>query len=116
KDTLQNMSKQTKLPIVSYYTSLIMNQLANGFLIVHLLDNLTFIDKQLANVFHNNTNAETLAKDLAVYAEFLNEDMERKIMRIITMIQPIFFVFLACFIILVYVTLMWPMFQLIQSV
>lgn len=116
KDTLTNMSKQEKLPIVAYYTTLMTEKFSNGFYIDHLLRNLPFIERQLASLFQKNNNAESLAKDLATYADFLAEDMERKIMRIITLIQPVFFVMLACFIILVYMTLMWPMFQLIQTV
>lgn len=116
KNTLQNMSKQERLPIVSFYASLMTEQLANGSYIDNLLKELPFIDKQLANLFNKNTNVTSLASDLSIYAEFLAEDMERKIMRIIILIQPIFFVLLACFIVLVYVSIMWPMFQLIQTV
>ncbi len=116
KDTLTNMSSQDKLPIVSYYSSLIIEQFSNGFYIDYLLKGLPFIDETLANLFQQNSNAATLSNDLAVYAEFLAEDMEQKIMRFISLIQPLFFVLLACFIILVYMTLMWPMFQLIQTV
>ncbi|MEI3606811.1 competence type IV pilus assembly protein ComGB [Pseudogracilibacillus sp. SE30717A] len=116
KDTLTNMSDQDKLPIVSYYSSLMIDQFSNGLYIDHLLKELPFIDKTLANLFQKNMNASTLANDLAIYADFLAEDMEQKVMRFITLIQPLFFVLLACFIILVYMTLMLPMFQLIQTV
>ncbi|MEI3611714.1 competence type IV pilus assembly protein ComGB [Pseudogracilibacillus sp. SO30301A] len=116
KDTLKNLSKQERIPIISFYATLLTEQLTNGSYIDSLLKELPFIDNQLANLFNKTTNATSLATDLTIYAEFSAEDMERKIMRIIILIQPIFFVLLACFIILVYVTIMWPMFQLIQTV
>jgi len=115
-NTLENMSKQEKLPIVSHYAAKMKEQLSNGFHISHLLAELPFIEAQLSNLFQKNTNANDLAKDLATYADFLAEEMENKMMRIIALIQPVFFIILACFIILVYMALMWPMFQLIQSV
>src|SRR5690625_3152888 len=116
KDTLLNISNQKKLPIIAYYASLMTERLSNGFYIDELLQNLSFLDNHLANIFQKNNNTHSLTKDLATYADFLAEEMERRIMKIITLIQPIFFVIIAGFIVLVYLTLMWPMFQLIQTV
>lgn len=116
KDTLTNMGRQDKLPIVAHYSALMAEKLSSGFFIDHLLLSLPFIDKQLALIFQQNNNMNTLAKDLTTYADFLTNYLERIMMRVITLIQPVFFIILACFIILIYVSLMWPMFQLIQSV
>ena len=116
KDTLAQMSEQKKLPIIAHYTTLMTEKLTSGSHIDHLLLVLPFIDKQLANIFQKNHNMTILAKDLTAYSDFLAEYIERKVMRIITLIQPIFFIILAGFIVLVYLSLMWPMFQLIQTV
>lgn len=116
KEILIILDQQKKQPILSYYASLMTENLSNGVYITNLLSNLPFIDKQLAIIFQKNADTDALEKDLTVYAELQTEDMHRKIMKVITYIQPVFFVILASFIIFIYVTLMWPMFQLIKTI
>src|SRR5690625_3184390 len=113
---LDQMSKQKKLPIIAYYTQLMQLQLQNGFQLGPLLMNFPFIEQQIAYIFDHNQNNDTLEQDLRTYADYITENMEGKTTKIIMLIQPIFFIILAIFIIFVYMTLMWPMFQLIQSV
>ncbi|WP_164668623.1 competence type IV pilus assembly protein ComGB [Virgibacillus doumboii] len=116
KEILVILSEQKKQPILSYYASLMTDELSRGVYITSLLANLPFIDKQLATIFQKNADADALEKDLTVYAELQTEEMHRKIMKLITYIQPVFFVVLASFIVFIYVTLMWPMFQLIKTI
>lgn len=116
KEILENMSGQQKLPIISHYASLMLEQLQNGVYIDHLLQNLPLLEEQLATLFQKHHNIDSLKKDLTAYAEFLADTLKQKITRAISYIQPAFFITLACFIIFIYLTLMWPMFQLIQTV
>lgn len=116
KEVLHNMSKQKKMPIISYYTSLMTIELNKGLQLPHLLSQLTFLDIQFTEIFQKNTNNLSLEKDLAVYAELLTEELQRKIMKAITIIQPAFFIVVACFVVFIYLTLMWPMFQLIKTI
>src|SRR5699024_4541550 len=104
------------LPIIAYYSSLMMNELSKGLHISLLMTNLPFFEKQLAAIFQKNTHMAALEKDLVAYADLLIEEIHRKVMKIITLIQPIFFIILASFIVFIYITLMWPMFQLINSI
>lgn len=115
KEILENISKQNKLPILAYYGQLMIEQLKNGVYIDALLKKLPLFENQLGNIFQKNNNIEALEQDLSAFAQFISETLERKIMQMITMIQPVFFFILASFIILIYLTLMWPMFQLIQT-
>lgn len=116
KEVLHNMSKQTKMPVIAYYTSLMTIELNKGFQLPSLLSQLTFFETQLTEIFQKNTNNHSLEKDLATYADLLTEELQRKTMKAITVIQPIFFIVVACFVIFIYLTLMWPMFQLIQTI
>lgn len=116
KDILYNMSRQKKLPIVAYYTSLMTNELNAGIPLFHLMSKLDLLEKQLTEIFQKNTNNHALEKDLEVYADILTDELQRKIMKAITLIQPIFLIIVACFVIFIYMTLMWPMFQLIKTI
>lgn len=116
KNILEYMEKQEELPIIAYYAGIMQRHLMNGYYLNDLLRTLPMIDNQLAHVFQKNNNTDALEKDLATYADFIAENLEQKIMRFITLVQPIFFSVLGFFIIFIYVTLMWPMFQLIKTI
>lgn len=116
KMILEQMSIQDKLPLIAFYANLMNNQLQNGFQLGHLVDNFYFIEKQIAYIFDQQQNNDTLEKDLRAYGEYVIENLEYKTKKGMMLIQPIFFVILACFIVFIYLALMWPMFQLIQTV
>lgn len=116
KQVLNNLATQQKLPIIAYYATLMTEQLSNGIHYIALLKQQPFLEKQFANLFQKNSDQQQLEKDLATYANILAEKIERKMMKAIAIIQPLFFIVLGCFIILVYGALMWPMLQLIKSV
>lgn len=116
KNVILHMTSQQELPLLSYYAERMQTQLQHGFYINHLLEQMDFLDSQMTSIFENNNNIADLQQDLTAYASFLQDMMERKMMRIITLIQPIFFTMLACLIIFVYLTLMWPMFQMVNTV
>ena len=116
KKILVNMSQQKKQPILAYYASLLTAELSRGIYITNLLANLPLIDKQISAIFQKNADTDALEKDLSIYAEIQTEEIHRKIMKAITYIQPIFFSILASLIVFIYVALMWPMFQLIETI
>ncbi|WP_067730397.1 competence type IV pilus assembly protein ComGB [Oceanobacillus damuensis] len=116
REILQHMSSQQKLPIIAYYSQQMTTELSKGLHISSLLTVFTFLEDQLTAIFRKNADAHTLEKDLSIYSELLMEELQRKIIKSLTMIQPVFFIILASFIIFIYITLMWPMFQLIKTI
>lgn len=116
KEILHQMANQHKIPIIAYYSGLMTAELTKGLHITYLLSQFTFLEKQLASIFQKNADIRSLEKDLTVYAELLTEEIQRKIVKTITYIQPVFFIILAGFIIFIYITLMWPMFDLIKTI
>lgn len=116
KVILQQMAEQDKLPIVAYYAKLMQRQLENGFQLGPLLMTFYFIEPQIAYIFDQQNNRDVLEKDLRAYADYMLDHLERKTKKGMMLIQPIFFIILASFIVFIYLALMWPMFQLIQTV
>lgn len=113
---LRQMTLQNKLPLISYYASLMEQQLQNGFQLDHLIINFYFIEPQIAYIFEQQQNNDMLEYDLRAYADYVVQYMEDQIKKILTLIQPVFFCILASFIVFIYLALMWPMFQIIQTV
>lgn len=116
KEILEHMTHQQKLPIIAHYSTLMTTELTRGLHITSLISQFAFLERQLTTIFRNNADVQVLEKDLTVYAGMLMEEIERKIIKAITFIQPLFFIILASFIIFIYITLMWPMFQLIKTI
>lgn len=116
KAILHILGKQTKQPILAFYCRELAAGLTKGVNITQLLPNFALLEKQFIAIFQKNTDTIALEKDLTVYAQVLIEELHRKMIKSITFIQPIFFVILAGFIVFVYASLMWPMFQLIKTI
>lgn len=113
---LKQMTSQRKLPLIAYYASLMEHQLQNGFPLDPLIMNFDFIEPQIAYIFEQQQNNDMLEHDLQAYADYVIQHMEDQMKKTLTLIQPIFFCILASFIIFIYLALMWPMFQIIQTV
>ncbi|SHG68410.1 MULTISPECIES: competence type IV pilus assembly protein ComGB [Virgibacillus] len=116
KAILQQMMHQKKHPLIAHYAKLMTAQLREGRQLPALLSQFDFLDKPLANIFQKDSNTATLKMDLHVYAEGLMEEMETNMLKLITYIQPMFFIIIGCFVLFIYITLMWPMFQLIKTI
>ncbi|MFC3039053.1 competence type IV pilus assembly protein ComGB [Virgibacillus xinjiangensis] len=113
---LTYMANQEKLPIIAHYSSLMEGEMKKGLPIYSLLTQMSLLDRQLTSIFRKNADMQELEKDLIVYAEMILEELERKTVKAITLIQPMFFIILAGVIVFIYITLMWPMYQMIQSI
>lgn len=116
KEILLSMAQQDKQPIIAYYSTLMTNDLSHGLSITSLLLDSDFLDKRLASIFRKNTDMESLEKDLLVYSDLLTEELQMKITKIMTLIQPVIFICLGCFVVFIYLTLMLPMYQLIKTI
>lgn len=115
KNILEHLSLQSEREILSYYSSLLKQHLEKGGEIVPVLKKLPLLDPQLSIIFLNNMSNHDLAKDLMIYGSIIFDELERKLMKSVTYIQPIILSILAIFIVLMYVALLWPMFNLINN-
>lgn len=116
KELLKFMAEQKELPIIAYYAGMMRHHLAQGYPLAELLLALPFIDAQIARLFQKNNERDFLEKDLATYADILFENIEKKMMRAITLLQPMLLTVLGTLIIFIYLSLMLPMFQLLNAV
>jgi len=116
KDVLKQMVAQKDLAIISHYAELMADELSEGKSVTFLIEQLPFLERQLSYIFKQNLNVEQLSKDLSVYADMLMDTIHFKTMKYIEFIQPAFLVIFASFIIFIYVTLMWPMFDLVRTI
>lgn len=116
KECFEILSKQQQLPLLSYYCDFLMQGLQRGQAISTILPSCTLLEHDISAIFQKNVTNDMLIKDLKMYADFLIELIEIKVKKIIDRIQPIFFVVMALSIIFIYLSLLLPMFQLINTI
>ncbi|MCT2537547.1 type II secretion system F family protein [Aquibacillus koreensis] len=116
KESLHMLKNNPDLVIISYYATLIIEELHEGKHLSSILSSFSMVEKELSSIFQKNANHEDLIKDLTFYASFLVERMEERTKRWISLLQPVFFVVMAGLIIFIYLSLMLPMFELIQTI
>src|SRR5699024_12635384 len=74
KEILTTLGKQEKLPILSYYTQQMSDELSTGVYTTCLVSHCTFIDSQLASTFHKNVHSHSLAIDLPIYTDHISDE------------------------------------------
>ncbi|MDL4841559.1 competence type IV pilus assembly protein ComGB [Aquibacillus rhizosphaerae] len=116
KQSLHILKANPNIPIISFYSDLLINELQKGHPLTSALPSCYLLENELSSIFQKNSNNDDLVVDLTMYAEFLMNYMEEKMKKIISLIQPIFFIVMAALIIFIYLSLMLPMFQLIQNI
>lgn len=116
KDSLNVLTKQTHHQVLSYYSHQILDHFAAGQQMTTILPSLHLLHRDLDVVFQKNSNTSDIGVDLHGYADFLLERLENMIKRTISLIQPVFFIIMGVSIIFIYFSLLYPMFQLIQTI
>ncbi|HLT56991.1 MAG TPA: competence type IV pilus assembly protein ComGB [Bacillota bacterium] len=116
KEILTNMKTQKKLPVISFYADIMIDELSNGVDLSYIIHQFPLLDKKLTVLFQSKTDYSSLQKDLSVYAEMLMEEIEYKMMKFLTLLQPVILVVIAILIIFMYASIMWPLFQLIKTI
>lgn len=116
KDSLRTLHTQKHLAILGYYAKRMETELEKGVHVAHIISTLPLFATGMDDIFQQNVNIKDLQKDLSMYAEFLINQIENKVKKAISLFQPVIFVLLASLIIFMYLSLMLPMFQLIDTI
>ncbi|WP_277587231.1 competence type IV pilus assembly protein ComGB [Psychrobacillus antarcticus] len=80
---------------------------------VFLLDSFT---TELFHFVVHGENSGYLGRELSLYSEFLSQEIERKLSRYISIVQPTLFLILAVFIIGAYLAILMPIYNMINIV
>src|SRR5699024_9938697 len=104
KEILTILSQQKNVPIIAHYSRLMADELRRGVYITKIMSQLIFVENQLATSFQRNIQSDVLDRDLSTYAQPLTEDLHRKTVNTITMLQAVFFILIAGVIIFIYIT------------
>ncbi|MBU5594778.1 type II secretion system F family protein [Amphibacillus sp. MSJ-3] len=116
KTSLTLMVNHNKETLLSYYCSFLLTDLENGISLNQSLKKHHCFDDSLTYLFEKKANRSIIKRDLLTYATLSLEQLQRLIIKIIKLIQPTVFVCIAISIILIYLSILIPMLELIQTI
>lgn len=116
KQCLLILKNQHHFSILSFHAHQIYQELEKGMSLSSSVKQQYFIRDDLANLIRRNQNDGRLDQDLAVYAEWITEELQNKILRLLAFIQPLMFSLLAVFIMLIYASIMLPLLEWMNQI
>ncbi|UOQ93723.1 type II secretion system F family protein [Halobacillus shinanisalinarum] len=116
KQALEMMAEQTKYNVLTHYAKTILEKLNEGALLGQSLHSCTLLRGELTAIFHHTNDLDTLSLELHVLSELLIDQLKEKLTRAIQLIQPIFFIGIAGVVVLIYASIMLPMYQWMDQI
>ncbi|WP_058307462.1 competence type IV pilus assembly protein ComGB [Gracilibacillus massiliensis] len=115
RDSLQVIKSEQHQTIINHYGMLISDHLAQGYSYATIFPQCQLLEDQLTKIMTKDRNQTQLQKELTLYADHLIQQIEMYLKKWITLLQPILLSILALFVVFVYLSLMLPMFDYIQT-
>ncbi|MRG86575.1 competence type IV pilus assembly protein ComGB [Salinibacillus xinjiangensis] len=116
KQALQIISEQRHLPIVRIYATKMIQAIYTGKVLEHTIQEFELMEDELSLIFERSLKDGTLEKDLHNYALLLTETMLEKTTKVLSLIQPAFYLLFGVMIVMIYFSILIPMFDLIQQI
>ncbi|MDQ0209009.1 competence type IV pilus assembly protein ComGB [Alkalicoccobacillus murimartini] len=115
QNALSIFEKQSHLPFFQHEAMLMKAELEQGESFNQMLSNRHYFSKDLAFVVENGNRTGFMASDLQNYSHILFTELEDALKKMLTLLQPIFFVGMGGFIFIVFLSVMLPMFEMIGA-
>lgn len=115
-EALTLMSEQKHQPFFRYEAISIKNLLTKGEQLDHIVMNRRYYERELSSVMTHGQANGNLAVELGDYSEMIVGDMEEKMNRILFIVQPLLFACIGITVVLMYLAMIMPMFQMMNSI
>lgn len=112
---LQIMADQPFHPFLKTEAFSLKQQLQKGLSLSKILHSRPFYTKDLATVVRNGAESGRLGEVLVDYSSILFKKLEDKLTRSILLIQPAFFLLLGGFLLVMFLSILLPMFDMMKG-
>ncbi|GMB07640.1 competence type IV pilus assembly protein ComGB [Thermolongibacillus altinsuensis] len=113
-EALQVFERQSHLPLLQAEAKAIKDRLCEGEKLDQIIQSRNYYEEELAHVIrHGQSNGE-LVQELFHYSQFSLQKIENRLMKIIHIVQPTLLIIIGLFVVLMYMAILWPMFQLMN--
>lgn len=114
--SLQILEEQQFQPYVQYLASRIKERVTFGDTLTQAVVFLTVWHNDFATFVEHGEQSGYLGRELSLYSDLLLEKQEHLLQRMLAFVQPTFFVLIALCIVAAYVSLLLPIYQMIELV
>ncbi|MGE7841014.1 competence type IV pilus assembly protein ComGB [Lysinibacillus sp. NPDC093712] len=114
--SLQILEEQRFQPYVQYLASRIKERVTYGDTLTQAVMFITAWQNDFSTFVEHGEQSGYLGKELTLYSELLLEKQEVLLQRMLAFVQPSFFVFIALCIVAAYVSLLLPIYHMIELV
>lgn len=114
-EAIQIFEQQTYSPFLKQEANEIKYRLVSGEALEEIMNEREPYQKELAAIIKHGQISGNLADELMIYAEMLFLKIEEHVMKTLNIIQPIIFTIVGFIILLMFLAVMLPMLQFIQS-
>lgn len=112
---MQIFEQQTYSPFLQQEASEIKHRLVSGESLEQIMNERNPYRKELSQIIKHGQISGNLADELAIYADLLFQKIEQYLTKTLTIIQPIIFTIVGLIVLLMFLAIMLPMLQFIQS-
>ncbi|WP_235616991.1 competence type IV pilus assembly protein ComGB [Lysinibacillus mangiferihumi] len=114
--SLQILERQRYQPNVRFLASRIKERVTFGDTLTQAVSLLPVWQNDFATFVEHGEQSGYLGKELVLYSELLLEKQELLLQRLLAFVQPTFFVFIALCIVAAYVSLLLPIYHMIELI
>ncbi|MBG9910124.1 competence protein ComGB [Bacillus xiamenensis] len=115
-ESLQAFKQQSYLPFLQEISEQMMRELRKGESMEHQISGSPFFERHFAAVIKHGEASGMLAREMDTYSQFLIENAELKIEKWVSWLQPVIYGLTAFLILIVYLSILLPMYQLMEQV
>ncbi len=115
-EALQIFEHQSHLPLLKEEAKIMKQQLCAGEKLDEIVQQRKYYEQELPFVIrHGQSNGE-LVQELFHYSQFSLQKLENRLKKIVYIIQPLLLSFIGIFVVLMYMAMLWPIFQLLNHI
>jgi competence protein ComGB len=115
-EALTIMMEQNYHPFFQYEAGRIERQLIAGEPLQSIIAKSGYYEEELSYIITHGQANGNLALELGDYSDLIMEKMEQKVKRMLVIIQPILFTCIGGIVVLMYLAMIMPMFQMMNSI
>ncbi|WP_226667454.1 competence type IV pilus assembly protein ComGB [Metabacillus litoralis] len=115
-ESLKIFETQTILPFFKAEADYLIRKLKTGEQLHQMIKSRGYYEPELSLVIlHGQANGQ-LARELYMYSQILLEKLENQIVKTITIIQPVIYAFVGIIVLFVYLSMLLPMYKMMENI
>lgn len=110
------MSEEEASTVLKETGELLSNEMLQGKSVKEALEILPFFKEEALVVISHGENLGQLGTEMHIYSSYCNEELTEQLEKLLAMLQPIIFIFIALMIIAIYASMMLPIYTLMEGI